>query len=364
LAIADGNGQEFPTGTTLPVPLKVTVLGSSNQAFSGATVTWAVTVGSATLGGTTSTSDARGAATMTVTLGANVGAVSIRASVPGVTPVTFAATAADPCQFLWPHTFGTSVAGTLAATDCNFGGYYADFYAFTVPSQQSLSITMSSGTLATWIDLFRFGDGNYVGFAGDTVVSTPAVLEAIVAQGSYVIAPNTYFDHKTGSYTLSTAVRPQTIANCSEVWVTRGITVTDAVTASDCSDSAATPSFADVVGIFGVKGSVLTVAERSAAFNAYLSLFNFQGTEIAFNDDSADAGITTNAYLVATLPDTNLYFLVIGTAGVGETGAYTLAISPSVTVAASEPLFPGPFLGVNAQRFRFAKPGSLPRRRP
>jgi hypothetical protein len=359
LAIADGNDQEFPTGTALPVPLKVTVLGSNSQAFAGATVTWTVTSGpsTATLGGPTSTSDALGAATMTVTLGGNVGPVSIRASVPGVTSVTFSATALDPCFYLWPHTFGTSVGGTLTDTDCDFFGFYADFYAFTVPSQQSLSITMSSGTVATWLDLFRLSDGHYLGFAGDTVVSTPAVLQAIVAAGSYIIAPNTYYGYATGPYTLSTAARPPTIADCSEVWVTRGITVTDAVAASDCTDSAG--SYADVVGIFGVKGSVLTVAERSAAFDAYLSLYNFEGTEVAFNDDSANAGTTTDAYLVATLPDTNLYFLVIGTAGVGETGAYTLTISSSATAAASEPLLPGPFLGAQAQRFRFAKPGSL-----
>ncbi|HEV8265626.1 MAG TPA: hypothetical protein VGQ06_11815 [Gemmatimonadales bacterium] len=356
LAIAEGNGQEFPTGTPLPVALKVTVLGSNNQALANAAVSWAVTGGSATLGGTTSTSDALGAATMTVTLGGTIGPVSVRASMPGVTPVTFSATALDPCQYLWPHTFGTSVDRTIASTDCNIGGYYADLYEFTVASQQSLSITMSSGTLATWIDLFRLSDGHYLGANGDSVVSTPAVLNAIVAPGDYVIAPNTYFTFRTGPYTLSTAARPQTIAGCSEVWVTRGITVTEAVATSDCTDSAG-PFFADVVLMFGAGGSVLTVAERSTAFDAYLTLFNGQGTEVAFNDDSANAGTTTDAYLVATLPDTNLYFLVIGTAGVSETGAYTLTISSSTTLSGSVSAAAPP---VASDRSRQARAWRLP----
>jgi hypothetical protein len=339
VVIADGDGQELPTGTSLPVPLKVTVLGSGSQAYAGATVTWAVTAGSATLGGTTSTSDAAGAATMTVTLGGTIGAVSIRASVPGVTPVTFSATALDPCTYLWGHTFGTTVNGTLATTDCNFNGYFTDFYGVALGAQQGLTITMSSGTLATWMDVFRFSGGDYLAFEGDTVVSTSTVLNAIVAPGSYILAPNTYFQLKTGPYTLSTAARPQEVSACALVWVTRGVTVTDSVTAADCSDTDATGTYySDGVAMIAQSGSVLTIAQRSTVFDAFLTVLRYDAAGdsvilVAANDDSA--GVGPNSQVVFTVPVAAVYFVFAGTSGASATGAYSLAISSSTTASAA-----------------------------
>jgi len=88
-----GNGQIATVGTTLQ-PLEVLVSGSSQQPVANATVTWAVTQGSATPSATSTVTDANGHAQITVTLGSTAGAVLVTATVSGTSlSTTFSETA-------------------------------------------------------------------------------------------------------------------------------------------------------------------------------------------------------------------------------------------------------------------------------
>jgi uncharacterized protein (TIGR03437 family) len=93
LSIAGGNGQTGVAGTALAQNLVVTVVGSDGNPFAGATVSFAVSSGSATLNPTSAVSGANGTASTSVTLGAAAGTVSITATVTGLTAVTFTETA-------------------------------------------------------------------------------------------------------------------------------------------------------------------------------------------------------------------------------------------------------------------------------
>ena len=93
LAKVSGDEQQAAPGASLPQPLVVSVVDQTGAAFAGATVTFAVTVGDGTLSTTTATTDETGRASSALTLGSLPGANTVTASVAGIDPVTFTATA-------------------------------------------------------------------------------------------------------------------------------------------------------------------------------------------------------------------------------------------------------------------------------
>ena len=341
IAAVEGTGQSGPTGATLALPFRVTVTGSDGRPYPGATVTWTVPTGAATPAPLTSATDAAGSASTVVTLGAQIGPVVVQASVPGVAPASFNATATDPCDYIAPYTLGAVVNGALATTDCVLlDNYYNDFYGLTLGSQQGLRVTMTAG-FNTWLDMYR-SDGDFI--AGnndiDPGVITNSQIDVIVAPGSYILAPNSFASFATGPYTLSAVTRTQAVAGCAGMWITRGVTLTDSVTTSDCSllDDTGGTHYLDVVGIVANAGSVLTIAERSTAVDASLILYGYDPVGdsvvlVATNDDSA--GLGPNAYMVVSAPLSTVYTLLIGTSGAEETGGYTLAVSSSTTASGS-----------------------------
>src|SRR2546421_11220400 len=140
-----GDNATAPTGGTLPVSF--VVLGADGFPLSGAKVAWTVSPTSAAAVTPTSvTTDATGAAATTVTVGSAKGAFTVSGKVNGLDPVAFHLTAVDPCAYLAPYSFGATVTGVLARTDCNLGsqGYWYDFYRLDLPAgQNSISISMN-----------------------------------------------------------------------------------------------------------------------------------------------------------------------------------------------------------------------------
>jgi Big-like domain-containing protein len=322
-----GDGQAALTGTALATPLRVRVNGSNGQPYAGAPVTWTVLSGTATLGTPSAVSDSQGFAATTVTLGATPGALAVRASVTGITPVTFGATACDhPALAL-----NDTVPGALATSDCRFSGYYTDFFDLSVPAgSQSLVITMEAPTFNTYAELYTRTLG-YLGYGDDIDTSnTNTQLTAIVATGDYLIAPSSFDLATVGTYSLSVTTQQPALAGCELVWATRGVSITDSLTPDDCVDSGGGTYYADAVALWLVGGSVLKVSNHSTAFDAAIFLQNASGFLVAANDDSAVG--TTDAYLAYSVPVTGPYLLLSGSNDSLTTGAYTLAIAAATTL--------------------------------
>jgi uncharacterized protein (TIGR03437 family) len=95
LTITGGNNQSGAVGSTLPAVLGVAVNGRAGVGVAGATVTFAVTSGSAILSASSVTTGTAGTATVNVTLGPTAGNIVVTASVAGTTvaSVTFSITA-------------------------------------------------------------------------------------------------------------------------------------------------------------------------------------------------------------------------------------------------------------------------------
>lgn len=88
-----GGGQSGPAGTTL-APLRVR-LARGGQPVGGATIEWSVAAGSATLGSSSTVTDANGESQVDITLGASPGPVSVRATSGGASAL-FALTVLAP----------------------------------------------------------------------------------------------------------------------------------------------------------------------------------------------------------------------------------------------------------------------------
>lgn len=339
LVVAAGDTQSALTESMLPIPLRVRLTGSDGGRFAGATVTWSVTAGAATLGAASSVTDDTGSASTTVTLGPTPGQIAVRAAVDAVPAVTFTATG---CDYPPVTLDAVPLSGALSTTDCRFGGYYTDFLSLDQTSGQREITISDSAAFDTYVELYTFS-GDFVGFEADfdEAVILPSRLHAIVAPGNYLVAPSSWDQFVTGPYGVSVVSRALGLVNCERVWVTRGVVVTDSVTTNDCTDGSG--GYYDVVGIFAAGGSVLRINQRSTALDARLRLLNSSGQQVAINDDSATA--TNDAFLAYTAPLGDVYYVLPGTAAPGETGAYTLEVAASTTLSGM-----------------FAAPASLPLR--
>ena len=122
LAAVSGDGQEGPASTQLAEPLVVSVVDEDGAAMAGIDVTFAVTAGGGMLSSATdvnpcifksskssitAATDANGQATTRLTLGSDPGTNTVEATVAGLEPVTFTATAAEQAT---PHRL-TKVCG-------------------------------------------------------------------------------------------------------------------------------------------------------------------------------------------------------------------------------------------------------------
>ena len=88
-----GRTQQGPAGAELSKPFVVLVLDQHGDPLAGATVTFAVTAGDGTLSAATASTDVKGRAATTLTLGPQPGTNTVEATVDGLEPVTFTATA-------------------------------------------------------------------------------------------------------------------------------------------------------------------------------------------------------------------------------------------------------------------------------
>ena len=130
IQIVSGNGQVQLVGQALPSPLIVKVVNSSGSPVVGATVTFTVASGSATVSPGSATTDATGQAKTNVTLGSSAGNVQINATVGGTSlVVAFVVTAgtsgsAKACTGATPvaMALGQVNAGVTGSGVCLSGG--------------------------------------------------------------------------------------------------------------------------------------------------------------------------------------------------------------------------------------------------
>jgi len=328
VAVASGNGQTGPGGDDLPDSLRVVVTGSNDQPMVGVTVSWAA--GGATISPLTSTTDANGQTAARLSLGA-VGSVIATATVAGLTPATFNATAADPCGWLHALSLGQTATGQLRQYDCQLSdNSFIDFYELPVSGQQALGIRLTSASFNAFIWFFDLA--GLVGVNNDTTTSanTNSFFKLVAAPGDYIIGANSLFGNEMGPYTLRAATTNQSEENCEEVWLTRGVTTAQVLSTTDCA--AAGPSYSDAFWVVLYSGDSLDVKASTLAFDAQLQLdtLNTAGSLAPVASDDSVGG----THLTYTATVSNFYLLEASAMTVGGHGAYTLTLAAPAASAA------------------------------
>lgn len=141
VAIVSGNGQTGLVGTPASLPLVVKVTTSSGTVVSGATVTFAVTSGAATVSPASATTDANGQAKTTVTFGSAAGSVVVMATVGGTSLTA---------------TFNLTAGTSTITTACASSSPQSPAVGSVTPGLPGTGICLSGGTSGADYTLVAF----------------------------------------------------------------------------------------------------------------------------------------------------------------------------------------------------------------
>ncbi len=156
IVVQNGNQQTAVAGSVLPVTLSVVVTDKDKKPVSGRRVDWDVGVGSGSVSPAQSTTDAKGIATTSWTVGTNAGLARVNAQVNGVNPATFTATVlagAAATLVATPDAAALGVGDTLrvrVSLRDQFGNDISG-QAFTFTSLDDARATVSGSGLVTAI---------------------------------------------------------------------------------------------------------------------------------------------------------------------------------------------------------------------
>jgi hypothetical protein len=326
-----GDGQTADPGTAVAIAPSVTIQDAQGKPVPGVVVTFSIGDGAGSLTSPTPVTNSAGVATLGAwKLGPRAGVSnSVVVTVGDLPTQTFTAmtSGTNPCLVAVAYTVGSTATGTFTGADCPAAddGTFLDFYATTIPVQ-SMYVFTETAAFNTYLLLDGPG-GVRIGESGDQgTPPTSTSVNALLAPGSYTLIANTLRPGTTGDYTLSSSQVSSSIENCGDIFISRGVTTDQTLSATDC----ATGGFlSDDVFVFIGAGESITVSMNSTDFDAYLEIYARPGVLVKSNDDKD--GTTTNAQLTYTSTSPfGDYYLISPTSKLsgapGATGAYTLIV--------------------------------------
>lgn len=242
-AIEAGDGQTGPVGQPVTVPPAVLVLNGRGDPLADVTVTFAVSEGDGSVAETSVTTDASGLASPSAwTLGSE-GSHGLTATVEGLDPLVFTATAVPACDYTAPYVLGETVEGTLGAPDCvDAAGRFADYHHLELAEPTELTLTMTADGFDPVVGVYT-PDGRYV---VAQYASSRGFTRAHLAPGVYRVGTRrmdtdstTVAPDSAGAYTLTVEQATHTAESCdvaNNVYVTPGVTATGTISTGHCPD--------------------------------------------------------------------------------------------------------------------------------
>jgi hypothetical protein len=126
------------------------------------------------------------------------------------------------------------------------------------------------------------------------------------------------------------------------VWGTRPIAVSETIMTTDCADASSGSTFySDRLVLALDSGVTLQAHMTSGVVDPLLYLYDIDADVIVASNNDSTAGNPT-AFVTYTTLQPGFFFLDIGTAVAGQTGAYTLTIGGSPIAAGAAGIGPGP----------------------
>jgi hypothetical protein len=322
IAAVSATNQTDTVSLPVAAPPSVIVRDQNNNPLAGVSVAFAVTAGGGNVTPSNQITDAGGTATVSSwVLGPISGVNTLTATVAGLPPVVFTATAVDPCDPL-DINVGAVVNGALAAGNCQLDTQeFVHFYRFTLAETKGIRIRQNSTQFDSYVLLLNsslvvVGEND----DADTNVLN-SDLYAVLKPGTYYIGATSFDVGETGSYELRLEEVSASATDCTPYFIVRAMSTAQSLSLTDCDDSGFRSDF------FIVRlqaGQQVTIDMTSGAVDAFLFLFDAGFNIVASNDDRT-AG-TTDARIVYT-PTQDGYFIIGATSAVaGQTGNYVLTI--------------------------------------
>lgn len=323
-----GDAQSWRVRDTLAVAPAVKVTDAFDNPVAGVAVTFAVASGGGSLTASAATSDAAGLATGgRWILGSTLGANTVTASAAGLAPVTFSATAKDPCSVSLDYTGGTTATGVLNDLDCVLpdgslrAGSYIDFYSTTTAARQSVSFSLVSPSDQDTYLFLHDAAGNVVAYDDDGANDGTynSRLNVILPAGSWFLGASQWTSTSDFAYTLSSQARAESATNCEETWLLPGVTTAQEVQASDCNWYDGTDRN-DYFSMMVKTGQTVTIRAAASAITPVLDVY----TSVTGDVFEVTA---TGGEAVVTFTSTEDQEIEIDVRGEsGGLGAYTLSV--------------------------------------
>ena len=332
LHMVAGDSQTTRRGDDAAGPLRVRVIASNGHQMQGAAVQWSVVQGQAAVQPAQSTTNSLGEAETHLVNVGTIGEIAVRASLPGLPPVTFWTMGLDPCLVaaIPAYSIGTIVRGALRPLDCDIEeGDYWDFFAFTLTAQQALTLRVQADTFAAEVGLWTVSPVTPRGVIFDDRPGEAASAKFLLAPGSYVVGASSYRDGSTGTYELSTSVTLPSAESCELVIVVRGIGVLQQLAATDCARPSVEPGklfYEDGFWLVLHRGEGVIATQSSTHFGPRLRLQRRSGAVIAEMDGTA----TGTARIDFTADSSAIYRITASSGLPQQLGEYTFTLSSPV----------------------------------
>ena len=218
-------------------------------------------------------------------------------------------------------------------------GSYARFYTLTLDQGGEVTITLESDDADTYLylreDDVQSGSHLYENddHEGDTSISQ---IQETLEAGTYTIEATTFWEGKTGSFTLTFSGRGGTMPRVDdcEQYVSVDRTLSDQWSTA-CESEARSGSYAKFYILTLAEQSEVTITLESSDADPYLYLRSRIATSGPYLKDNDDhEGDTSISQIQETL-EAGTYTIEATTYGEGETGGFTLGISGSGGITAT-----------------------------
>jgi hypothetical protein len=110
------------------------------------------------------------------------------------------------CEKVRAIALGDSKSGELNTSDCaRSDGSFVDYYRFTLSSSQTVTITMRSGAIDSYLSLYNGAEAflEQDDDSGGGISGLDAQIVIALSAGDYVIGVNSLDAGEIGAYTLS-----------------------------------------------------------------------------------------------------------------------------------------------------------------
>lgn len=299
---SDGDNQSATVGTQLPDPLEVRVTDASGEPVRGVAVAWAVTSGNGDIA-TTSTTNSQGEAQAVWILGETAGNQTAAATVEGLQPVSFTATA----------TAAAPAAISIIGGDDQEGATGA-----ALPNPLTVEVVdefgnPTTGTTVTW---------SVASGGGSVNPATSATDAAGEASTTWTLGSTPGEQTVTASVTGLSSVQFTATAAASSCPVPVahpvGTMVNGALESGDCQLPDGT--YIDFYITTLASPTSFRVTQSSDEIDSFLWAFDSDGNPVAINDDLSDTSLDASLQMIF---GAGTYLIAANSFDV-EAGPYTL----------------------------------------